>query len=182
LAEGEVHWDDHSHGGPEGWPELREEHSDAPAFPDCGLDRQSPVDIPRSAQPSSDILLDYRPSKLVVTNNGHTVQVPYEPGSTMTAGGKTYRLLQFHFHAPSEHLVHGRRAPLEVHFVHQAQDGELAVLGVLVVEGLPNAAFQYVLDVMPQQPATVSASGDIDAGAVLPDRLAPHVYEGSLPT
>ena len=31
---------------------------------------------------------------------GHTIQVNYAPGSTLTFDGKTYALLQFHFHSP----------------------------------------------------------------------------------
>jgi carbonic anhydrase len=152
------------------------------AFPDCALQRQSPVDIPRRAPINKDLVLDYQSSKLTVPNNGHTIQVPYQPGSTMTAGGKTYRLLQFHFHAPSEHYLHGRPAAMEAHFVHQSVTGELAVLGVLMTEGATNDVFQHILDVLPDTEATVNASADFDAAAFLPHDLSYFSYEGSLTT
>ena len=41
--------------------------------------------------------------------------------STWKAG--TSRSLQFHFHRPSEHTVDGDGFPMEVHFVHQAEEG-----------------------------------------------------------
>jgi len=39
----------------------------------------------------------------------------------MSIGDKTYALVQFHFHAPSEHTVNGAHFPMEMHFVHQAR-------------------------------------------------------------
>jgi carbonic anhydrase len=178
----EPHWDYHSHGGPEGWGELTEAGSSVPAFPDCNLSRQSPVDVPRSADVEDGLVVDYRATKLAVVNNGHTVQVNYEPGSTMSAGGKTYRLLQFHFHTPSEHHIHGRAAALEVHFVHQADDGELAVIGVLIEEGVANASLEPILDVMPDGEHTVNSSSTISAADLLPGDLSHYAYEGSLTT
>jgi len=44
-------------------------------------------------------------------------------------------LKQFHFHHPSEHTIDGKAYPLEMHFVHAAPDGDLAVVGVLFEEG-----------------------------------------------
>lgn len=41
-------------------------------------------------------------------------------------------LVQYHFHAPSEHTIEGGQLPLEVHFVREPQSGDLAVVGVLV--------------------------------------------------
>jgi len=176
----EPHWDYHSHGGAGGWDELTE--AGVPAFPDCSLGRQSPIDIPRRAPVSEGLTVDYRETKLAVLNNGHTIQVSYESGSTMTTGGKTYHLLQFHFHSPSEHWIDGRPAALEAHFVHQADDGEYAVLGVLMNQGDANAAFQAVIDVMPDAEATVNASRSISAAGFLPRALAYYGYDGSFTT
>jgi carbonic anhydrase len=67
-----------------------------------------------------------------ITDNGHTIQVnvPQNGQYYFTRDGKNYNLLQFHWHAPSEHRVEGSDFPLEVHFVHKSADGELAVVGV----------------------------------------------------
>lgn len=42
----------------------------------------------------------------------------------MKVGGKEYTLVQYHFHAPSEHAFDGIRLPLEAHFVHKSKEGE----------------------------------------------------------
>jgi carbonic anhydrase len=46
-------------------------------------------------------------------------------------GLSTYTLLEFHFHAPSEHHIEGVQYPLEVHYVHADNLGNYAVLGFL---------------------------------------------------
>ncbi len=52
------------------------------------------------------------------------------------------KLLQLHYHAPSEHTVNGNSFPMEMHFVHKHEDGGLTVIGVLIEEGgADNSAF-----------------------------------------
>lgn len=46
--------------------------------------------------------------------------------------GTLYTLLQFHFHAPSEHAVAGGLGAAELHMVHKSADGKLLVLGVIM--------------------------------------------------
>lgn len=50
--------------------------------------------------------------------------------------GQRHRLLQFHFHTPSEHTLDGRHLAMEAHLVHRnLETGNLAVLGVFVEVG-----------------------------------------------
>jgi len=67
-----------------------------------------------------------------VDNNGRTIVFyPRDAGNyTSVLEGKEYKLLQFHFHTPSEHRFADESYPLEVHFVHQDKEGKLAVVGV----------------------------------------------------
>ncbi len=41
----------------------------------------------------------------------------------MKVGDKEYQLVQYHFHAPSEHAFDGIRLPLECHLVHKSKEG-----------------------------------------------------------
>lgn len=79
-----------------------------------------------------------------IVNNGHTIQLNFATGSHITVGGEKYELLQVHFHRPSEHLIGGKNFPMEAHFVHRNAAGSLAVVGVLMATGKPNAAFSKV--------------------------------------
>ena len=51
-------------------------------------------------------------------NLGSTLEVI--AGGHLIRGGKTYNLIQFHFHTPSEHHIDGEHFAMEVHFVFQA--------------------------------------------------------------
>lgn len=121
--------------GPTAWGEIDE------SFGECATgDEQSPVDI--AATTPDDVprlVFDYAPSPLVVENTGHVVEVPLPEDSdnTLTIGEDVYRLVQYHFHAPSEHTLAGESFDAEVHLVHESEGGELAVLGVLIDRGGP---------------------------------------------
>jgi len=103
----------------------------------------------RQAPPSS--------SPLSWEFNGHTVQMNWPPGDRIYGGPlgtKEYSLVQFHFHAPSENHFEDLLYPLEVHLVHQASDGTLAVVGVFF--GAQDGADSPFLDALhtelPYQP------------------------------
>jgi len=55
-------------------------------------------------------------------------QVNIAPGSWLRAEGREWQLLQWHFHAPSEHARGGARQAMEAHLVHR--DAEGAPFGV----------------------------------------------------
>jgi carbonic anhydrase len=98
-------------------------------------------------------------------------------------GDVKYKLLQVHFHRPSEHMIGGKNFPMEAHFVHRNEAGGLAVVGVLIAEGRPNAAFGKIVKTMPaaEGPA-VKADAGIDPHALLPHKLGYFRYPGSLTT
>lgn len=60
-----------------------------------------------------------------------TASVP-EGSSYVTFQGIDYYLIQFHFHAPSEHTLEGVTYDMDAHFVHSSLDGQLLVLGGFV--------------------------------------------------
>src|SRR3972149_6448604 len=106
---------------------------------------QSPIDPSNAAaEELADIKFNYKPSKLNIVNNGHTVQVNYDEGSSIKVNGSEYRLLQFHFHDPSEHTVGGKSFGMELHLVHKNDKGDLAVVGVLIENGKENPAYNTV--------------------------------------
>ena len=166
--------------GPEHWGEL------SPDYELCGIGvEQSPVDIPAAAPlnavgPASI----YGPSRVNIFNNGHTVQVNYDEGSSMTLEGSEYALVQFHFHAHSEHTKAGQAAPLEMHLVHRNAEGKLAVVGVWLEPGAANAAFAPVFDHLPAAVGAPQAvpGATIDADDLLPAERAYYRYNGSLTT
>ncbi|MDC8013004.1 carbonic anhydrase [Tahibacter soli] len=151
------------------------------------LDRaQSPIDIVTAAAVAAD---DNEPQGLQiwrsvspidkVEDNGHAVQVDTHSTEAMIRG-RHFTLAQFHFHAASEHTIDGKHYPLEGHFVFKAQDGRLAVIGVMFAEGEANAAAQTVIDDL--KPGADVAQKTIDIGQLLPKQRGYYHYLGSLTT
>ncbi|ULJ74387.1 carbonic anhydrase [Rhizobium gallicum] len=177
AAEG-VHWGYEGDAGPEHWGSLSKENNA------CSVgQQQSPLghrgaikaDIP-------DLVPDWK-SGGTILNNGHTIQVKAAPGGTLRRGARTYELVQYHFHAPSEHLVEGKAFPMEAHFVHKhAETGALGVLGVFLVPGPSNAVFSNLAAAFPHKPGEEAAIAGVDPSGLLPSTLGYWAYEGSLTT
>ncbi|MGF1491320.1 MAG: carbonic anhydrase [Microcoleaceae cyanobacterium] len=131
-----VEWSYTGNTGPDKWGELSEE------FKLCGSGQsQSPINIEENnaALRTDSFGFDYKYTPLEILNNGHTIQLNYEAGSSIQAEDIRYELAQFHFHSPSEHEIDGNKYPLEIHLVHKNASGQLAVIGVLVQEGKANS-------------------------------------------
>ncbi|NPA44306.1 MAG: carbonic anhydrase family protein, partial [Chlorobi bacterium] len=112
-----VHWSHHKgEDGPEKWNTLCE------GFSACGGNAQSPINfVTDSISENSDlqaIKFEYGETTTDIINNLHTIQFNVSDSNSIELNGKDYKLLQFHYHALSEHTVNGKYFPLEVHFVH----------------------------------------------------------------
>ncbi|RAU23099.1 carbonate dehydratase [Paramagnetospirillum kuznetsovii] len=178
AAEG-AHWAYEGHGGPKEWGSL------APEYAACSMGKeQSPIDLTKPvAAIMGDPVPSWRPMPLKVQNNGHTIQVDCAGGGNLALDGKSYDLLQFHFHTPSEHTVDGAAFDMECHFVHKAADGGLAVLGVMIAKGAANPALEAIWQVMPTKGGeSVNAPGMLDASMLLPKETLSFRYAGSLTT
>lgn len=179
-----AHWAYSGDEGPASWSSL------SPEFASCKVGHsQSPIDIVRK-QVESDKSLElidfaYSSTPLAIFNNGHTVQVADHSASAINAAGQTWKLLQFHFHSPSEHSFDGKLMDLELHLVHQNERGELAVVGLLFQKGKENKALAQVFDKMPSE-VTGEPDGDVraavDLASVIPSAPSYFTYMGSLTT
>lgn len=173
-----VHWSYEGDTGPEGWGQLD------PAFAVCDAGmQQSPIDL-TGAIPAGANGLDifWQASDAQVVDNGHTIQVNVAEGSSITLEGRRFSLLQFHFHLPSEHTADGADSPMEVHFVHQAEEGDLAVIGVFMDVGESHATIQGVWDAIPRIDGSSSSLTGLDPSAFLPEGARYFRYAGSLTT
>ena len=109
-AEGE-HW---SYAHPEDWG------ADG-AFRACSIGgEQSPINLTGGVRAEIEPpAVSWRAEAFSVVNNGHTIQANASPGGFATSAGRKYELQQFHFHAPSEHTLDGKRSAMEAHFVRR---------------------------------------------------------------
>jgi len=173
------HWGYTGETGPEFWGDLSAEY----ALCSTGTS-QSPIDIAGdSATKEGGLTFNYQPTSLSsVVNNGHTIQVNYDAGSTLETDGKTFNLAQFHFHAPSEHTQDGAPAPMEVHLVHKSDEGELAVVGVWFDADEENPFLAQIWGQIPTEEGEVSLEGTVNVLDVVPVEAPYYTYSGSLTT
>jgi len=179
AADHAPHWGYGAEHGPKEWGDMEAD------FASCKVGReQSPIDIhnaTKAALPALDFR--YRNSAAEVVNNGHTIQVNLTDGGVLNLDGVAYKLVQFHFHSPSEEEIDGKPQAMVAHLVHQSADGKLAVVAVLLAEGGANASLGPVFDSLPQHEGDKKAlSAGFNASGLLPGTRSYYKFMGSLTT
>jgi carbonic anhydrase len=179
---GAAHWSYFGAEGAEKWGDID------PSFATCKTGaEQSPINIvsANSTKAKLDKLeFNYLPSRFAIANNGHTVQVDYDPGSHIKVGAQKYELVQFHFHTPSEEEIDGKEFDMVMHLVHRSAEGKLAVVAVLFDRGGENPFLKSFWERLPRD------SGESRSLPTLPVRVAEvlpldksyFTYMGSLTT
>lgn len=175
-----IHWAYEGPGAPENWATI----DDANAL--CGTGRrQSPIDIGDGIRVDLEpIKFDYKPTLFRIEDNGHTIQVTPSEGNTIKVMGRTYELKQFHFHRPSEEKVNGKRFDMVVHLVHKDDEGNIAVVAVLLEKGeTEQSVIQTLWNNMPlEQGQSLKPATAIDLNRLLPENRTYYTYMGSLTT
>jgi carbonic anhydrase len=173
------HW---TYTGPTGavkWGEMQKD------FATCKLGKkQSPIDIKGAKKGNLPaIAFNYSPSAAEVVNNGHTIQINLVTGGNVKVASGDYKLLQFHFHTPSEEQVNGKPYPLVAHLVHKSAANNLAVVAVLFKEGKKNETLEKVFAAMPtKKGGKANLSTEINVADLLPVKQSYWAFEGSLTT
>ncbi|WP_319381049.1 carbonic anhydrase family protein [Thiomicrorhabdus sp.] len=175
-----THWGYSGHEGPEYWGELSHQYAT------CKNGKsQSPINLSGFVDEAlKPIGFSYRTSPMNIVNNGHTVQVNFQKGSSIQVDGKTFKLLQVHFHTPSENHINGHSYPMEAHFVHASDQGELAVVAVMIQEGAADPFIAKIVKAMPQHAGKAQdvAGVSVNGMEFLPAFKGYYRFEGSLTT
>lgn len=146
---------------------------------------QSPFDIKASFKTSLPaIVFNYQPTELNVKKNSHGVTVSMKGNQKMSVAGDEYKLLQYHFHAPSEYHLNGKSFPMAVHLVHQrVRDGALGVVGVFIEQGEKNAVIDSIWSNLPKGDGEAKVEGvNLNPADLLPDTHRYIRFSGSLTT
>ena len=148
---------------------------------------QSPIDIRAESATHKKLpplVFSYRRTALHIIDNGHSIQVDVDKGSTVAAGGVRFPLVQFHFHKPSEEAIDGRHSAMVVHLVHRDAEGNLAVVAVLLRSGSTNSLVSTLWRNLPKQKGREESPPgvQIDPSQLLPANRSYFTYVGSLTT
>jgi carbonic anhydrase len=154
--------------------------------------RQSPIDLrmPVYAR-HGDLVFAYKPTELPVLHDGHSVRVIHEAKGQLRWEGRSYRLLQFHLHDPSEHWVNGTAYTMEMHLVHKDPRGHVLVIAVLIEFGAENREMdhagrwvqQHLGHRLPEAGEELRGTLTLDIMKILPTNTTNfYTYDGSLTT
>jgi carbonic anhydrase len=178
--EAQHHWSYDGETGPTHWGDLSAE------FAPCKSGhRQSPIDISTTQKADLPaIQFDYKNTPLHIIDNGHTIMINYAAGSSIQVGDKRYELKQFHFHRPSEERIKGKRSEMEVHLVHAAQDGSVAVVAILLQQGHDNSLIDELWADVPKEKEKERSLDNvqINVATLLPADRGYYMFPGSLTT
>lgn len=168
--------------GPMNWAKLD------PAYRACrDGHEQSPIDIRgahlNKALPALEF--HYIGEAMTVENNGVTIMVHPDPGSSFNYDGVRYNLEEIVFHHPSETAVHGKLNDMDVELIHKSADGKQAVIEARFAEdmGGSNAILATLWSHLPQTPGTMQRITDmVNPAGLLSGDQGYWTYTGSLST
>jgi carbonic anhydrase len=179
---GPLNWAYEGAGGPQAWGKLQ------PEFSLCASGkRQSPINIEESQTlrgPAEPLQFSYQPSNATVRHDGHTIEVNVVGDNALTVRGSTYKLVQLHFHHPAEERVNNQGFAMVVHLLHKNEQGQLAMLAVLLEPGEANALINKVWTYMPLDKGdqVPMPAGMLDLNELLPKDQRYYQFFGSLTT
>ncbi|MFT7054232.1 MAG: carbonic anhydrase [Psychromonas sp.] len=178
FASADVHWGYSGEHGADHWAKL------SPDNFACSASNQSPVNLTGFIEADlSPIKFNYKAGGSEILNNGHTVQINYQSGSTINIDGSEFALLQVHFHAPSENHIKGKSYPLEAHLVHADKAGNLAVVAVMYEQKEENLAFAAAWQQMPMHSGDKQQLNTLfNIDGILPGNRDYYRFNGSLTT
>lgn len=172
-------WGYSKENGPNKWGNISDDYKE------CSIGtNQSPIDIASSMakQVKNELRLNYQADSSDIINNGHSVQVNFKQNSTISFKNVQYKLVQIHFHTPSENKINGKMYPLEMHLVHQNKSGNLLVIGIFFEEGKDNEMLNNIIAVAPKEKGKIVVLNNINVTKMFPKSLGYFAFNGSLTT
>lgn len=179
FADTPSHWAYEGQAGPDNWGNISDDYAT------CKIGQfQSPIDIRHPIKAKLPPLqLDFRTAAESLVNNGHTLQVTVNDEDDFRLDNQTFTLRQYHFHAPSENLINGKRYPLEAHFVHTSAQGAVTVVAVMFEIGRENTALSPILENLPaEKNRVVKIDKRYDLKPLFPADRHYYRFSGSLTT
>ncbi|CAN1745860.1 Alpha carbonic anhydrase 7 [Linum perenne] len=146
----EFNYDEGSERGPSKWGTLKSE------WKDCAEGKsQTPIELYQRVKHAPNLghlNRSYKSASATIGSSGHAVEVEWEGDAGGIKIGKTsYKLIQCHWHTPTEHSVYGKRFEMELHMVHKTSNGTIAVVAFMYMFGESDPFLTKVKSVSPLQ-------------------------------
>ncbi|KAK7396219.1 hypothetical protein VNO78_17069 [Psophocarpus tetragonolobus] len=162
-AEEEYTYTKGSRKGPENWWRLN------PKWKVCGSGKlQSPINLMdnrvKELPQLGELNGDYKPAPAVLKNMDYYIMVQWKgDAGQLHINGTYYKLIQCHWHIPSEHTLNGLKFDLELHALHKNSKGYAAVIGILYTIGSSDPLLSKLFNAIKS-----IGDKDIDLGVINP--------------
>jgi carbonic anhydrase len=173
-------WSYSGEAGPQAWGKLK------PEFATCAAgQRQAPIAIDDNTAlsgPAEPLTLDYKASNGSVVHTGRTLQVDVQGENFLTVRGTRYKLVRMDFHQPAEEIINGKSFAMGVHLLHRSEDGQQAMLAVLLEPGETSPLIDQVWTYVPLdvQDRVAFPPGGLNVASLMPQDQRYYQFFGSL--
>ena len=141
------------------------------------MNKQSPINIDTNQVQHEMITIDIQLTGEVTDLNRKKHTLSLNPIGTVVINHHAYKIINLHFHTPSEHTIDGMFTKMEAHFVLEDAQKHHAVIAVMIEVGEENAAFAEIFDLFEHGGTTLAHWHQL-----LPTTKTGYHYEGSLTT
>ena len=84
-----------------------------------------------------------------IINTGNLIQVEISGDTNIKTDDIEFVLKRLEFHIPSEHTIDGEHFPMELQFIHESKDNQIAIVSRMVVPGRPDRTLHKLFEDLP---------------------------------
>ncbi|TDJ91077.1 carbonic anhydrase family protein [Campylobacter lari] len=97
------------------------------------------INSKKATNKNHSLEFNYSNDSFGLINDGYTIKMYFASnGSHIVLDNTAYNLSHFHFHSPSKISIDKKSYPLEIHFSHVSQKGDIVVVVLFLQEGAEN--------------------------------------------
>ncbi|AJC86952.1 carbonic anhydrase alpha [Campylobacter sp. RM16704] len=127
------------------------------------------IDTKNSTKKPHTLYFNYMDDSFGLINDGYTIKMHFASnGSHITYNNTNYDLSHFHFHTPSKISINNQSYPLEIHFSHVSQKGDIVVIALLLQEGNENPFIKKIIRAFPKKEGDKLYVQGLNANELLP--------------
>ncbi|MBF7045212.1 carbonic anhydrase family protein [Campylobacter volucris] len=128
------------------------------------------LDTKNAIDKNHSLEFNYLDDSFGLINDGYTIKMHFASnGSNIALDGVNYNLSHFHFHSPSKISLNKQSYPLEIHFSHVSQKGDIVVIAIFFQEGEENQFLKKITRAFPKKEGDKLYVQGLNAKELLPN-------------
>ncbi|OCX43672.1 hypothetical protein A7X81_02805 [Campylobacter ornithocola] len=130
------------------------------------------INTKKATSKNHSLEFNYTNDSFGLINDGYTIKMHFASnGSHIVLDNIGYNLSHFHFHTPSKISINNQSYPLEIHFSHVSQKGDIIVVALLLQEGRENPFIKKIIRALPKKEGDKLYVQGLNANELLPNNI-----------